>query len=171
MRKNYENALSRTEMLRESLGIDAKLDYTKTQTHIVEYSTPTALRFIKLLELLENVIIAIDTLWLNEGIDSNEKMKSEYGYQQELIKACGRIRNFTQGLSKAIKANTGIALEDDDVAAPGKTAPITTALDITEETMISAPSTDAPKKPSRRKTVNGTGSSEIPTVAIQGATT
>lgn len=85
--------IERIKVLRDESGIEAVPEYTDPKTFECDVSTPMALKYIKLLRNIDEIVVLLDSLWLTEEIDDKQKLRGEYLWQSRAIKLSNQFRD------------------------------------------------------------------------------
>lgn len=84
-------AKAQLEKILASNGIGELARYSNPETRTVEVDSPRAGVFLKLVSLLDDLILLIDTAWLCGEFNDIQKKDATYQWQQRLIRLAGRI--------------------------------------------------------------------------------
>lgn len=148
---------TRVDTIREQMGLpkDQVTTYSNPQTYKAEISTPLAVKYLKLIEALDEFARLVDTLWLHGAFDDTHKVEVRiYSWKQRLIKISGHIRQLAQELRRRIK-DKGIVVpkevshlvasdapRHDEEAGPEETEPMAVADEGASPAAAEAPKTN-----------------------------
>lgn len=115
-------ALEQFKKLFADNGIEGLPEYTNPKTVNVEINSPQLPRYLRLISVMDQIIMAIDTLWLNSVLDSEQRTDAVFEWQQKMIKLSNQIINierrakaaaYKQGEAVPAKEEEEITLEAD----------------------------------------------------------
>ncbi len=72
-------------------GIDEMPEYTDPKEYPIEITSPQIAEFARLLSQLDELMLLVDTLWLNAAFTNRQRKNANYDWQQRLVKLAGRI--------------------------------------------------------------------------------
>lgn len=104
---------ARLASLLESNGITGEPEYTNPLDVSVEISSPQVSRLVRVLEQFENLVVAIDTLWLYGVFNNKQRKDSIYEWQRRSLRLGNRIVDIEKRAQRAAH-NSG---QDEEVAA------------------------------------------------------
>ena len=89
--KDIQNEKGRIEKLREDNGITASPRYTHPEQVEVRIVSPQVAQFVALLQKMDELMIALDTLWLCGVLSNKQRADGVYQWQQRLLRLGRRI--------------------------------------------------------------------------------
>lgn len=99
----YDGEIARAKKLLEITGTTVDQAYSYQKNYTAEYSTPYALRYVELIELLDELIKLVMVLRATGGIESHSAQVRTYQWQQRLVRLSGRLRGLTDNMWSQIK--------------------------------------------------------------------
>lgn len=102
--KNAQDMKAELERLQHLLDENADVllgglaENTAPKQYKAEINTPLARRFLADLEMVDQLIVHIDTAWLNDLIDSRRRNERTNVWQQRMIRTANRVRGVADGL-------------------------------------------------------------------------
>lgn len=113
---DLDTATNQLQKLMEDNGIEGTPEYTSPGQYDIEINSPQVAQFAHLVRKLDNLMLLVDTLWLNSILTSKQRKDATYQWQQRLIKLAGRII----GIEKRarISAHSKGKKEEVEAAAP-----------------------------------------------------
>ncbi len=88
---DIQEELTRLNKLLSDNGITATVDYTNALSYKIAVKSPQTAMFLALVKQLDQIIAAIDALWLNAVITSRQRSDGTYQWQQRLIRLAGKV--------------------------------------------------------------------------------
>lgn len=119
---DLDTATNQLQKLMEDNGIEGAPEYTSPNQYDIEINSPQVAQFAYLVRKLDNLMLLVDTLWLNSILTSKQRKDATYQWQQRLIKLAGRII----GIEKRARISAYSKGKKDEVEAE---APITETAD------------------------------------------
>jgi hypothetical protein len=89
--KDIQNEKGRIEKLREDNGITASPRYTNPEQVEVRIVSPQVAQFVALLQKMDELMIALDALWLCGVLSNKQRSDGVYQWQQRLLRLGRRI--------------------------------------------------------------------------------
>jgi hypothetical protein len=89
--EDMRDELARLNKLLADNGVSAALDYSNALAYKIPIKSPQASMFIGLVLQLDQIVTAIDALWLNAVINSRQRSDGTYQWQQRLVRLAGKI--------------------------------------------------------------------------------
>lgn len=89
--KDIQNEKGRIEKLREDNGITASPRYTNPEQVEVRIVSPQVSQFVALLQKMDELMIALDALWLCGVLSNKQRSDGVYQWQQRLLRLGRRI--------------------------------------------------------------------------------
>lgn len=89
--KDIQNEKGRIEKLREDNGITTSPRYTNPEQVEVRIVSPQVSQFVALLQKMDELMIALDALWLCGVLSNKQRSDGVYQWQQRLLRLGRRI--------------------------------------------------------------------------------
>lgn len=89
--EDFATEQARLRKVLEDNGVEDLAGYSRPETYKIELDSPRANTFLRLIALLDNLMLFIDTAWLCGEFDDKQKKNATFQWQQRLIKLAGRI--------------------------------------------------------------------------------
>ncbi len=86
---DLDTATNQLQKLMEDNGIEGAPEYTSPNQYDIEINSPQVAQFAHLVRKLDNLMLLVDTLWLNSILTSKQRKDATYQWQQRLIKLAG----------------------------------------------------------------------------------
>lgn len=118
---DLDTATNQLKKLMEDNGIEGAPEYTSPNQYDIEINSPQVAQFAHLVRKLDNLMLLVDTLWLNSILTSKQRKDATYQWQQRLIKLAGRII----GIEKRARISAHSKGKKDEVEAAAPTQEIT----------------------------------------------
>ncbi len=125
--KDIQNEKGRIEKLREDNGITSSPRYTNPEQVEVRIVSPQVAQFAALLQKMDDLMIALDTLWLCGVLSNKQRADGVYQWQQRLLRLGRRIVAIERrarasagrrGKEVEVREATGNATDGDDNETP-----------------------------------------------------
>jgi hypothetical protein len=110
---DLDTATNQLQKLMEDNGIEGAPEYTSPNKYDIEINSPQVAQFAHLVRKLDNLMLLVDTLWLNSILTSKQRKDATYQWQQRLIKLAGRII----GIEKRARISAHSKGKKDEVEA------------------------------------------------------
>ena len=114
---DLDTATNQLQKLIEDNGIEGAPEYTNPNQYEIEIKSPQVAQFAHLVRKLDNLMLLVDTLWLNSVFTSKQRKDATYQWQQRLIKLAGRII----GIEKRARVSAYSKGKKDEVEAAAPT--------------------------------------------------
>jgi hypothetical protein len=112
--------MERTEVLRDHVKVRDIPDYEDRLDTLATFSTPRAREFLAIIQLMDQLLVLYDALWLAGYVETQERLSRSQNWQRRLVKVTNRIRelaNRTRGqLSRQMDQRPPV-----EGAVPGQT--------------------------------------------------
>lgn len=114
---DLDTATNQLQKLMEDNGIEGAPEYTSPNQYDIGINSPQVAQFAHLVRKLDNLMLLVDTLWLNSILTSKQRKDATYQWQQRLIKLAGRII----GIEKRARISAHSKGKKDEVEAAAPT--------------------------------------------------
>lgn len=111
--------------------------YTKKQHEIIQISTPKYSRYVKLIELFDNFVLHVDTLWLHGIISQSQRRSQTQNWQGRILKIANRTIDRQKRLRASLMANRKDGIDDFEDEADEQSTATKTAESNKEESLSS----------------------------------
>lgn len=106
--KDLDGEIERCRVLLNDNGIVEMVEYTSPKTISVELTSPQLINFTRMLSQLDELMLLIDTLWLNTILNNRQRLDANFAWQQRLMKLASRIiGNQNRARQAAFRAGLG----------------------------------------------------------------
>lgn len=105
LENDANSEIERILKILEDNGVSSLAHYSKPTLFKVSIDTPAINRFLNLVSLLDDLMLHIDSAWLNGELDDKQKKNASFTWQQRLIKLAGRIIHLENQTRRAAIAN------------------------------------------------------------------
>lgn len=103
-------ALEQSKVVFDKVGIKALVEYTHLISEEVSIQSPLTMKYVNLLEKMDELIRHIDTLWMQGAIESSSRAYNNSQWQSRLTKLANEIIN-TERRAHASAVNKGKSAE------------------------------------------------------------
>jgi hypothetical protein len=106
--------IARMKELGESNGCETMISYTNSRTVEIQITSPRSIRFLAIIREFDQLIAAMDTLWLACIIDDTHYAVEAYQWKRRILRLAGQIRTLATRaiLAARKKENAEIAAEE-----------------------------------------------------------
>ncbi|MDO8293980.1 MAG: hypothetical protein Q7T29_14130 [Gallionella sp.] len=99
--------IARMKELSESNGCETMISYTNSRTVEIQITSPRSIRFLAIIREFDQLIAAMDTLWLACLIDDTHYAIEAYQWKRRILRVAGQIRSLaTRAILAARKKET-----------------------------------------------------------------
>ena len=88
---DLEKALEQIKGLMKTNGITEVPSYSAPHEYSIEITSPSIAQFTKLIRQFDELMVLVDTVWLNGVLSSHQRSTATYEWQQRLFKMSARI--------------------------------------------------------------------------------
>ena len=108
--------IARMKELSESNGCETMISYTNSRTIEIQITSPRSIRFLAIIREFDQLIAAMDTLWLACLIDDTHYAIEAYQWKRRILRVAGQIRTLATRaiLAARKKENVEIAAEEKE---------------------------------------------------------
>ncbi|WP_424191371.1 hypothetical protein ACMYR3_08830 [Ampullimonas aquatilis] len=108
--------IARMKELSESNGCETMISYTNSRTVEIQITSPRSIRFLAIIREFDQLIAAMDTLWLACIIDDTHYAVEAYQWKRRILRLAGQIRTLATRaiLAARKKENAEIAAEEKE---------------------------------------------------------
>lgn len=107
--------MERAEILMDQHDLADMPNYPSAMHAMVQFTSPQAAQFLRLLETADQLIMRMDALWLTGLAETKERTERSYMWQRRLIRTAGRLRHHAYAVRRYLRGEPG---EDGGLAAP-----------------------------------------------------
>lgn len=122
--------IEQAKIVMSSAGISEMPEYTNPKKYPIEITSPQIAEFARLLTVVDELMMLVDTLWLNGASTNRKHSDKSFEWQQRLMRLAGRIIGiekhariaaYKKGQQEEIdSAAPEIAIEDEELASVSK---------------------------------------------------
>lgn len=89
--RDVQNEQARLDQLREDHGVTQLPRYTNPETLSVRIVSPQVAQFVALVRRMDDLMVALDALWLSGSFTNKQRADGAYQWQQRLLRLGRRI--------------------------------------------------------------------------------
>lgn len=110
--------IARMKEMSEANGCETMVGYTNARTVEIQITSPRSIRFLAIIREFDQLIAAMDTLWLACLIDDTHYAIEAYQWKRRILRLAGQIRTLATRaiLAARRKENAEISAEEKDSA-------------------------------------------------------
>jgi hypothetical protein len=110
--------IERMQELSEASGCETGIGYTNARTVEIQITSPRSIRFLAIIREFDQLIAAMDTLWLACLIDDTQYAVEAYQWKKKILRLAGQIRTLATRaiLAARRKESAEIAAEEKESA-------------------------------------------------------
>ena len=100
---DFSNRTSQYQKLLDDNGITSLMEYTNSRSIEFTLYSPMAGQLVSLFKAADDLIIVVDTLWMNGVFTAIQRKDAMYEVQQRLSRLCGRVGGMSESAYKAAR--------------------------------------------------------------------
>jgi len=113
MRKEIHNEIERLTVLCDDNGIIIDLQYTLEKNKEARVDSPRGGIFLGMIEDSDELFGLLDSLWLSQVINGNERSSSSFMWQRRLVSLAARIRGLSSSAVAKAKKSDDKVMRDE----------------------------------------------------------
>jgi hypothetical protein len=118
--------IERMHELSDASGCETGIGYTNARTVEIQITSPRSIRFLAIIREFDQLIAAMDMLWLACLIDDTQYAVEAYQWKRKILRLAGQIRTLATRaiLAARKKENAEISAEEKESAVLKKLTPV-----------------------------------------------
>jgi hypothetical protein len=110
---NIRQELERMQEISDANGCESMIGYTNARTVEVQITSPRSIRFLAIIREFDQLIAAMDTLWLACLIDDSQYAEAAYLWKRKILRLAGQIRTLAARAILAARKKESSEIADE----------------------------------------------------------